>query len=166
MALIKCPECGKDVSSTLNACPHCGYTIENAEELVTENKDNGLIVVIKRNVNVPNGMYTVFIFVGLILSLAIIGLTILATAICMKMLIAKNNAQVKDILYYDPNKNVFIAYDVKGKEYVISKENVSKFVNVKQGAQGYTGVLYKNWNQLGWTTVEDNNYFREFLKKM
>ncbi len=25
--IIKCPECGKDVSSEANACPFCGYPI-------------------------------------------------------------------------------------------------------------------------------------------
>lgn len=25
MAIIKCPECKKDMSSTASACPHCGY---------------------------------------------------------------------------------------------------------------------------------------------
>lgn len=27
MALIKCPECGKDVSSTTYKCPNCGFVI-------------------------------------------------------------------------------------------------------------------------------------------
>lgn len=26
MALIKCPECGKEYSDTAASCPHCGYT--------------------------------------------------------------------------------------------------------------------------------------------
>ena len=30
MALIKCPECGKDVSTKAKACPHCGYPINQA----------------------------------------------------------------------------------------------------------------------------------------
>lgn len=25
MALIKCPECGKEISDTAKVCPHCGY---------------------------------------------------------------------------------------------------------------------------------------------
>lgn len=25
MALIKCPDCGKEMSSTTPTCPHCGY---------------------------------------------------------------------------------------------------------------------------------------------
>ena len=32
MALIKCPECGKEISDKAESCPHCGYPItENAE---------------------------------------------------------------------------------------------------------------------------------------
>ena len=29
MALIKCPDCGKEVSDKANACIHCGYPIED-----------------------------------------------------------------------------------------------------------------------------------------
>jgi DNA-directed RNA polymerase subunit RPC12/RpoP len=28
MALIKCPECGKEISDKAGKCPHCGYPIE------------------------------------------------------------------------------------------------------------------------------------------
>jgi ribosomal protein L37E len=41
MALIKCPECGKDVSDKAKACPHCGCPIsepqkENDTEIYTQ----------------------------------------------------------------------------------------------------------------------------------
>ena len=29
MAIIKCPECGRDVSDRAKSCPNCGYPIEN-----------------------------------------------------------------------------------------------------------------------------------------
>lgn len=35
MALINCPECGKEYSDTSESCPHCGYT-EYEEEYITE----------------------------------------------------------------------------------------------------------------------------------
>ena len=28
MALINCPECGKEVSLTAVSCPHCGYGVK------------------------------------------------------------------------------------------------------------------------------------------
>lgn len=32
MTLIKCPECGKDISDKSNSCPHCGYPTPKKEE--------------------------------------------------------------------------------------------------------------------------------------
>lgn len=31
MALIKCPECGKEISDKSQACIHCGFPLEAAE---------------------------------------------------------------------------------------------------------------------------------------
>ena len=28
MALIKCPECDKQISDKAESCPHCGYSLE------------------------------------------------------------------------------------------------------------------------------------------
>lgn len=42
MALVKCPECGKDVSDKANTCPNCGYPLHkdnpNVEGLETQAK--------------------------------------------------------------------------------------------------------------------------------
>ena len=34
MALIKCSECGKEISDRARSCPHCGCPVEGTEELV------------------------------------------------------------------------------------------------------------------------------------
>lgn len=31
MALINCPECGKEISDTAQRCVNCGYTIQHTE---------------------------------------------------------------------------------------------------------------------------------------
>lgn len=36
MALIKCPECGKDVSDTCKQCIHCGYDLTNVKNSLPE----------------------------------------------------------------------------------------------------------------------------------
>ena len=41
MALINCPECGKEVSDSAEMCPNCGYSIV-IEEYITE----GIISII------------------------------------------------------------------------------------------------------------------------
>lgn len=39
MALIKCPECGKEISDKAGQCPHCGYPIEQVT--IPENESIG-----------------------------------------------------------------------------------------------------------------------------
>lgn len=35
MALIKCPECSKEVSDKAKTCPHCGYPLTNNKKTNT-----------------------------------------------------------------------------------------------------------------------------------
>lgn len=64
MALVSCPECGKQVSSTALACPECGYsikehfnntnenTIEPERRPITEtSKDNNMLSKKNKNIN-------------------------------------------------------------------------------------------------------------------
>lgn len=52
MALIKCPECGKEVSDTAKACPNCGYDIqeylrkENIHKIDNQPMDKSVIIKI------------------------------------------------------------------------------------------------------------------------
>lgn len=39
MALIQCPECQRDVSDTLETCPHCGYQLSNSKEYPDSNPE-------------------------------------------------------------------------------------------------------------------------------
>lgn len=41
MALINCPECGKEVSDTAPRCPNCGHIINKKEANKTENSSVG-----------------------------------------------------------------------------------------------------------------------------
>ena len=34
MALIKCSECGREISDKASSCPHCGCPVTGTEELV------------------------------------------------------------------------------------------------------------------------------------
>ena len=39
MALVKCPDCGKQVSDKAQTCPDCGYPIQEVANLVTIQKE-------------------------------------------------------------------------------------------------------------------------------
>ena len=40
MALIKCPECGRDISDKANACVHCGYPLSKAADNAEKKESN------------------------------------------------------------------------------------------------------------------------------
>lgn len=40
MALIKCPECGKEISDASTACIHCGYPISKNPDVQKKVKSN------------------------------------------------------------------------------------------------------------------------------
>lgn len=44
MALIKCKECGKEISDTLKICPNCGIEINNKIEIKNNKKSSTKIV--------------------------------------------------------------------------------------------------------------------------
>lgn len=72
MALIKCPECDKEISDTVKKCPNCGYNLKSKE-----NKKNKKII---------------FIVVAVILLVAVIGGIV-------GMGINKSNAEKKEKEY-------------------------------------------------------------------
>ena len=59
MALIKCPECGADISDTANNCPNCGYNIKRYLKNTTLKDKN------KKSLRI-----TIFIFACVVLALA------------------------------------------------------------------------------------------------
>lgn len=40
MALIKCPECGKEISDSATACPGCGHPMQKAPEIEAQSKND------------------------------------------------------------------------------------------------------------------------------
>lgn len=55
MALIQCPECGKEISDTINKCPHCGYSVK--PRLILDN-------IKKKNVFI--GLFTIIALIIII----------------------------------------------------------------------------------------------------
>lgn len=75
MALIKCPECGKEISDKSSACIHCGYPLSNAEQ---SQKHKKVKCVGTKNSKI---LIAAILIVGAIILFAIL---ILTHTICLK----------------------------------------------------------------------------------
>jgi zinc-ribbon domain len=62
LALVRCPECKKEISNQATACPHCGYPLRDVEPTATPPK----------NVKRPRGLLWVLISVAVILLILVL----------------------------------------------------------------------------------------------
>lgn len=44
MALIKCPECGKEISDTATTCPHCGTITQHQKDLNAKSNIGNILI--------------------------------------------------------------------------------------------------------------------------
>lgn len=64
MALISCPECGKEISSTAPKCPHCGYVFKRIRlNTVKESFNKYTFKLSKKKKIFLSGLSILFIFV-------------------------------------------------------------------------------------------------------
>ena len=70
MALIKCPECGKEVSTAAKTCPHCGYPLkEQTATNYPDPIDNWWVGIWKDRVWKTKLKWTLIFFGSLIISM-------------------------------------------------------------------------------------------------
>ena len=96
MAMINCPECGKEISDSVESCPFCGYPIKNREAEL-QNNTNGESTKKK-----PFKKTYLIIAVVAICLIAVLGVKISNK----KKLIAKQNSEVQEIKEY----NQYVTY--------------------------------------------------------
>jgi DNA repair exonuclease SbcCD ATPase subunit len=70
MALINCPECQKEISDKVKACPHCGYPLSN--ESSEENTQRVEVTDIKINSQKLKPAITGVILIGLVIVIGIL----------------------------------------------------------------------------------------------
>lgn len=91
MALIKCPECGKEISDLAKACPSCGCPVHSGSVDETESvrivqmppmkpkKNPGVAVVLSLLLPGLGQLYNGQIGIGLVMMVIIVGMYILGS---------------------------------------------------------------------------------------
>lgn len=51
MALIKCPECGKEISDQSTVCIHCGFPLQNKNECIVNGKKQDLSFILDQSLS-------------------------------------------------------------------------------------------------------------------
>lgn len=138
MALIKCKECGKEISDSAEKCPYCGISIEDRKELSKEDKkvflDN---YSYEQLVKIKN--WIIIITTCLSVCIAILGHNYISKEENIIINIIQdlkndldypNSLKVSDIYITNDMKYVLIKYDYMDKESA-SVNGVSSIWEIK-----------------------------------
>ena len=81
MAMIKCPECGKDISDSAPVCPNCGYSFLYALPNKSQAKNNLLLVIAGAAVCLIAGIkwMTIVLIVGAVIEAIVLFIGFFAT---------------------------------------------------------------------------------------
>ena len=170
MALIKCPECGKEISDTTSKCIHCGYEFSK-EKVDTSDKE---IIILRRNRSISYAgsiifgiLAILFFFSGLRCFLTSIlfgwiyawGFCIanIVGSICSLCLVSSNNSCKSEVL--TKKDGVYYAYSRSGVRTVLTREQL-KFIKCKKNTAIDKHKL-GNKKILGYIYPEDINKFDE-----
>ncbi len=176
MALIKCPECGKEISDTTSKCIHCGYEFSKEGSDKSEKE----IIILRRNRSVSYAesivlgvLAVLFFFSGLrcFLTSMVYG-WIFALSFCIGsfvgsiyslILVSSNNSCKSEVL--TKKAGVYYVYSKSGERTVLTREKLKlieckkKFAIDKRYVLGYKKIL-------GYIYPEDiNNFDKELSSK-
>lgn len=196
MALIKCPECGKEISDQAPACIHCGFPLKKqAEEaqilepILSRKKVNALvpiIVYILFDVLLGGGYALAFVFMSMNQSLwgVYVGIAVLLTFLTIISIFAmvdtiveraKNNNRLDiNLIEFDKNKNELILKNHKDKLLIINPQSF-RFLDGNEKVYLYyyetktNNGKIKNTQKmfiLGYAEKDDINKARELLNSL
>ena len=130
MALIKCPECGKEVSDTAKVCIHCGFELSKNQGLSEKGKNT------INNLKNKFGKKKLICF-GIVLAIIILALIV--------FVFAKRSS---DNRQQEENKAIKIDITMNSWygsiEYILQDFDL-EFYAVTSGANCYSGVTYNQF---------------------
>lgn len=140
MALIKCPECGKEISDLAIACVHCGCPIHKIEPKPTtgtigyRGNQNGLpywigMFLLSILFIVSASIMFKYNFQSILSTIVMIGgIALFLECIYFFFIIAKNSNNKSDCVIYNAENDHLIVTTLNGRTYTINRED---FISVK-----------------------------------
>ena len=166
MSLMKCPECGHDVSSEATSCPNCGFPIRKQNELVSTSKELYVLV--------PRSPYSVapsiiFIVLGAIFTPLIIGIILLSVGIASVCELHKNNNNPYNCAYYDSSKEEIILVTYNQVIYRVKPGDIIANSHPFGDADMYVKIRINGINKrinCGVCLLEESIQFKKYYQQM
>lgn len=186
MPLIKCPECGKEVSNKAHTCPHCGFPIEEmaVEEVAKQSIGEPIFTFKERRGRTGSILAFVLleVIIGVCIGLSFTNMTALVFALifgsCFELggvvgfvtdmiNITKLNRMVGKSLYYSEENRTFYFTDWDNIDHAIKIEDICQFDGPSSLRIVYRkeGLKFRQSAILGCLKKEDVLKLREFKEE-
>lgn len=144
MALIKCPECGKEVSDLAESCPYCGYNLGGEANSAGAMNDKVVIAARNREASTKDNqtMGIIMLVIGAVLITMLIGIVFLIIGIVMLMKKPADLEVKHDCAYYSPKHRKVIFYNEQDEEIIVDPEQVVS-IN-RKGDKLFASLLFSN----------------------
>ena len=169
MALIKCPECGREISDTCEYCIHCGFKLKTPAKVEEKEEKTGVETIAYRG---SAGVLILFSIICLVFGLALstvmsviivhrwfnsvsivfyvilllIGFFYIGVGIYGFINIGRNASVKKPCIEFDNDKKKVIVYNLSGEKIEFKP---SQFVSLKAnmlGSDGYYIIRFSTSN--------------------
>lgn len=131
MALIKCPECGKEISDAAESCPNCGYPIKGQQQI---GDSDGL----GKGQETKKLKTVLFIVVGIILVVIVCGGMYLVYALCYAVAYTKPVREIYGLLQKqtDQQQRYYFRMNTKGerKKMYVLKNGKNFYIRIENGS--------------------------------
>lgn len=141
MALIKCPECGKEVSDTAKSCPYCGYNVnqytkyQRKQEInaINEHQRNIKAQEISDNIkNIP--LWKKIAITGIVTIIALLVIVVTVNRISYNSTVNNYTSLVDKFVddwytlqkYEDAEKKDYLSIDIYNKALISDLHKLSK----------------------------------------
>ena len=158
MALIKCPECGREVSDTAPTCPNCGFALRQQAPFHSQ---TGYVNAAPKKKKNPVIMILVIVGICFLLFICLISAVISGLSSDEKKnteTVKQNNASSTENTSASNKGNEDILKSGKkkydsGKYYFITNEDLSTYISNLEGVKVYVVTEYSKMND---TAIQAN----------
>ena len=151
MALIQCPECAKDISDKVKACPHCGYPLKEMP-MSTESIPQ-LVKLTGVKYNKPKSKKTIRIVI-IVLALIIFAVAgyFVIQSVTKHQEVQKAQAVAKQLDQKAQNDYINSFNTYIDNLYVVQ----AKMLSSSDDAETVCNLVYQVWND--WITLKMDNF--------
>ena len=158
MALIKCPECGQEISDTCDRCIHCGYRLK---------KENQQYILARRlRIDNEQTMGIVLLVLGIVTAFFLLGIILIIIGVSKLSKGSKESSCHYEIAYYNDGTGKVTFYSPDEDSLVVGAEEITKVRHTEDCELYVTSALSNGEFYCGKCSKAECDRLEDYLNKI